>query len=148
VARDLEREHVPLCRQWNLGILPWSPLAGGFLSGKYRKDAAPPTGSRLETWKERWGRYDTARNWAILDALDAVAAETSTTPAQVALAWLLHKPQVTSVVFGARTVAQLEDNLPAATLRLPPEAVKRLDDVSAFELGYPYDFMARIQGTW
>jgi aryl-alcohol dehydrogenase-like predicted oxidoreductase len=139
---------VPLARQWHLGILPWSPLAGGFLSGKYRKDEAPPAGSRLETWKDRWGRYDTPRNWAILEALDQVAAENGATPAQVALAWLLHKPQVSSVIFGATTVAQLEDNLPAATLRLPPEAVKQLDDASAFELGYPYDFMARIQGGW
>jgi aryl-alcohol dehydrogenase-like predicted oxidoreductase len=148
VARDLEREHVPLCRQWQMGILPWSPLAGGFLSGKYRKDAAPPAGSRLETWKDRWGRYDTPRNWAILDALDVVAAETSATPAQVALAWLLHKPMVTSVIFGARTVAQLDDNLPAATLALSPEAMRRLDDASAIEMGYPYDFMSRIQGQW
>lgn len=148
VARELEREHVPLCRQWGLGILPWSPLAGGFLSGKYKKDAAPPAGTRLEKWKDRWGRYDTPRNWAIIDALDAVAAEVGATPAQVALAWLLHKPQVTSVIFGARTVAQLDDNVPAATLRLPDAAMKRLDDASAFELGYPYDFMARIQGSW
>jgi len=148
VARELEREHVPLCRQWGLGILPWSPLAGGFLSGKYRKDAAPPAGSRLETWKDRWGRYDTARNWAIIDALDVVSAEVGATVAQVALAWLLHKPQVTSVIFGARTVAQVDDNLAAATLKLPPTAIKRLDDASAFELGYPYDFMARIQGSW
>jgi len=69
-------------------------------------------------------------------------------PAQVALAWLLHKPEVTSVIFGARTVAQVDDNLPAASLRLAPEHVQRLDDASAFELGYPYDFMARIQGAW
>ncbi len=148
VARELEREHVPLCRQWGVGILPWSPLAGGFLSGKYRKDAPAPAGTRLDVWKERWGRYDTERNWAIVDAVVAVAEETGATPAQVALAWLLHKPQVTSVIFGARTVAQVDDNLPAASLKLSPEAMKRLDDASALELGYPYDFMARIQGTW
>ncbi len=148
VARELEREHVPLCRQWGLGILPWSPLAGGFLSGKYRRATPPPAGTRLEVWKDRWGRYDTERNWDIIDALVAIAAEVGATPAQVALAWLLHKPQVTSVIFGARTVEQLEDNLPAATLALPAEAVKRLDDVSALELGYPYDFMGRIQGSW
>ena len=148
VTRDIEREHVPLCRQWHVGILAWSPLAGGFLSGKYKKDAAPPPGSRLDQWKERWGRYDTPRNWAIHEAVEAVAAELGATAAQVALAWLLHRPQVTSVIFGARTVEQLEDNLAAATLRLTPEAMKVLDDASAFELGYPYDFMARIQGSW
>ncbi len=148
VARELEREHVPLCRQWGLGLLPWSPLAGGFLSGKYRKDAPAPAGTRLEVWKDRWGRYDTPRNWAIIEAVCAVAEEVNATPAQVALAWLLHKPQVTSVIFGARSVAQVDDNLPAATLKLPAAAMQRLDDASAFELGYPYDFMGRIQGSW
>jgi aryl-alcohol dehydrogenase-like predicted oxidoreductase len=148
VARELEREHVPLCRQWGMGILPWSPLAGGFLSGKYRKDAPAPAGTRLEVWKDRWGRYDTPRNWDIIEAVVAVAEEVGATPAQVALAWLLHKPEVTSVIFGARTVAQVDDNLPAATLSLTADLLKRLDDASAFELGYPYDFMSRIQGTW
>jgi aryl-alcohol dehydrogenase-like predicted oxidoreductase len=148
VVRELEREHVPLCRQWGLGILPWSPLASGFLSGKYRKDAPPPAGTRLDVWKDRWGRYDTPRNWDIIEAVVAVAEELGATPAQVALAWLLHKPQVTSVIFGARTVAQVDDNVPAATLALPPQALARLDDASAYELGYPYDFMSRIQGGW
>ena len=148
VARDLEREHVPLCKQWGLGILPWSPLAGGFLSGKYRKDAPPPAGSRLDTWKDRWGRYDTPRNWKILAAVDQVAAELAKTPAQIALAWLLGKPAVTSVIFGARTVEQVDDNLVAGDLRLGADHMKLLDEASAFELGYPYDFMARIQGGW
>jgi aryl-alcohol dehydrogenase-like predicted oxidoreductase len=148
VARELEREHVPLCRQWGMGILPWSPLASGFLSGKYRKDAPAPAGTRLDVWKDRYGRYDTPRSWAILDAVLAVAEEVGATPAQVSLAWLLHKPEVTSVIFGARTVAQVDDNLPAATLKLAPEHMQRLDEASAFELGYPYDFMSRIQGSW
>jgi aryl-alcohol dehydrogenase-like predicted oxidoreductase len=147
-SRELEREHVPLCKQWGLGILPWSPLAGGFLSGKYRKDQPPPDGSRLAEWKDRWGRYDTPRNWKILGALDAVAAEHSATVSQVALAWLLGKPAVTSVIFGARTPAQVADNLAAGDLKLPVEHMRQLDDASAFEPGYPYDFMARIQGGW
>lgn len=148
VARELEREHVPLCRQWGLGILPWSPLAGGFLSGKYRRDAPAPAGTRLDVWKDRWGRYDTPRNWDIIDAVVEVAEEVRATPAQVALAWLLHKPEVTSVIFGARTVAQLDDNVPAAAVKLSPQMMQRLDDASAYELGYPYDFMSRIQGSW
>ncbi|HVV87236.1 MAG TPA: aldo/keto reductase [Kofleriaceae bacterium] len=148
VVRDLEREHVPLCKQWNVGLLPWSPLAAGFLSGKYRKDAPPPAGTRLEKWKDRWARFDNARNWRILAAVDAVAAALAATPAQVALAWLLHKPAVSSVIFGARTVEQLDDNVAAAGLVIPPELMKQLDDASAFDLGYPYDFMGRIQGTW
>ena len=148
VVRDLEREHVPLCKQWGLGILPWSPLAGGFLSGKYNKDAPPPAGARLDKWKDRWARFDNPRNWRILEAVNAVASALGASAAQVALAWLLHKPTVASVIFGARSVAQLDDNVAAAGLAIPPELIKKLDDASAFELGYPYDFMGRIQGAW
>ncbi len=147
-VRELEREHVSLCRQWGLGILPWSPLGGGFLTGKYRKDAAPPAGTRLEKWADQRAKFDTPRHWKILDAVDAVAKETSATAGQVALAWLIAKPIVTSVIFGARTIEQLDDNLKAAELKLSAAQVKALDDASAFELGYPYDFMGRAQGTW
>jgi aryl-alcohol dehydrogenase-like predicted oxidoreductase len=148
IAREIEREHVPLCREHGLGILPWSPLAAGLLSGKYRGSQRPPAGSRLDQWKDRWGRLDTERNWRVVDALVMVAAELGATPAQVALAWLLRKPAVTSVIFGARSLAQLDDNLEAGAVRLPDEMVRKLDEVSAFDLGYPYDFMARIQGRW
>jgi aryl-alcohol dehydrogenase-like predicted oxidoreductase len=148
VERSLEREHVPLCREHGLGILPWSPLAGGFLSGKYRKDAPPPPGARYDKWKDRLAGFDNARNWRILDALTAMANELSSTPTAVALAWLIHKPAVSSVIFGARNVEQLEDNAKAAELKLPAAAMQRLDDASAFDLGYPYDFMQRIQGRW
>ena len=148
LQRELEREHVPLCRQWGLGILPWSPLGAGFLTGKYRKDQPPPEGARLALWKERFARYDSDKNWRILEALDRVAGEHGVAVSVVALAWLLAKPQVTSVIFGARTVDQLTDNLAAGDLKLPAEHVKILDDASAFDPGYPYDFMARIQGGW
>jgi aryl-alcohol dehydrogenase-like predicted oxidoreductase len=148
IAREIEREHVPLCREHGLGILPWSPLAAGLLSGKYRSSQRPPAGSRLEQWKDRWGRLDNDRNWRIVDALVMIAAELGVTPAQVALAWLLRKPAVTSVIFGARSLAQLDDNLETGSVALPEEMVRKLDEVSAFDLGYPYDFMARIQGRW
>ncbi|MFN3202715.1 MAG: aldo/keto reductase [Bradymonadia bacterium] len=148
LERGLEREHVPLSEQWGLGIIPWSPLASGFLTGKYRKGQEPPAGARLEHWKDRYARMDSERNWKILAAVDAVAAETESTPAQVSLAWLLHKPAVTSVIFGARSVAQLEDNLPAGDLKLTEAQMKALDDASAVEPGYPYNFMGNIQGRW
>ncbi len=148
VVRDLEREHQPLCRQFGLGILPWSPLAAGFLSGKYRRDQPPQEGSRLAKWQERYAGFDTPRNWRILEAIDAVAAEVGSTPAAVALAWLLQKPAVSSVLFGARSIEQLEDNLKATDVKLDAAAMKRLDEASAFELGYPYDFMSRIQPRW
>ena len=148
LVRDLEREHVPLCRRHGVGILPYAPLAGGFLAGKYDQDAPPPPGTRLDKFKERLRAYDNPRAWRILAALRAVAQQLGRTPAEVALAWLMGRPAVTSVIFGARTIAQLDDNLGAAALRLGPEHAKALDEASAFELGYPYEFMARVQGTW
>lgn len=148
VVRELEREHVPLCREHGLGILPWSPLAGGFLSGKYQKGDQPPEGSRLAQWKERYNRYDNERNWAILDAVRAVAGELGASPAEVSLAWLLGRTAVSSVIFGARTVAQVDENVKAAKLKLSAEQTARLDEASAFELGYPYQFMKQIQDRW
>ena len=148
LVRDIERELVPACELFGLGILPWSPLAGGFLSGKYRKDGPPPEGSRLAKWKERLDGFDKPRNWAILAELDAIAGELGSTTARVALAWLLHKPAVTSVIFGARSLAQLEDNLAAAALELDASTVRRLDEASGFDVGYPYDFLRRVQGRW
>lgn len=148
VTRDLEREHAPLCRAQGLGILPWSPLAGGFLSGKYDKNQPPPAGARLEKWKDRLAGFDTERNWRILDAVRAVAAEVASTPAAVSLAWLIAQPQVTSAIFGARSVGQLEENVKATELTLSAEQLKRLDEASAFELGSPYGFLKTVQGGW
>ena len=148
VTRDLEREHVPLCRKFGLGIIPWSPLAGGFLSGKYHKGQSAPAGSRMNQWKERYAAFDNERNWRILDAVRAVADECSTTPTAVSLAWLLQRPAVSSVIFGARSLAQLDDNLKAAGLVLTAEQMKTLDDASAVSWPYPYEFFTRIQARW
>jgi aryl-alcohol dehydrogenase-like predicted oxidoreductase len=148
MVRDLEREHVPACRQFGLGVLPWSPLAAGFLSGKYARNQPPPPGVRLEKWKERFAGYDTDRGWRTIEALQAMAKEKETTPSAIALAWLLAKPTVTSVIFGARSLEQLDDNLKAADVELSAKDVQTLDDASAFKLGYPYDFMAGIQKRW
>jgi len=147
IVRDLEREHVPLCRQEGLGILPWSPLAGGFLTGKFERGKSPEAGARLGM-KDRFARYDLERNWKVIDAVRAVAAEVGSTPAAVSLAWLLAKPQVSSVIFGARSVAQLEANLAGGELELSPRHVEILDLASAFELGYPYSFIQSTQTTW
>ncbi len=148
VERGLELEHVPACREHGLGILPWSPLASGFLTGKYRPDEAPPEGSRLSKWQDRRKAFDTPRHWRILAAVEAVAAEVEATPAQVSLAWLLQKPTVTSVIFGARSVAQLRDNLASASVKLSAAQMEQLDAASAMELGYPYNFIHRIQSVW
>ena len=147
-TRALEREHVPLCTKFGLGILPWSPLASGLLTGKYQRGQAPPEGTRLAQWKDRYASFDTEKNWAIVDALLEVAKELGKPPSQIALAWLLSRPVVSSVIFGARTVAQLEENLGAGDLELSAEAVAKLDAASATEPGYPYDFIKNIDGAW
>jgi aryl-alcohol dehydrogenase-like predicted oxidoreductase len=148
IERDLEREHVPVCDKFGLGILPWSPLAGGFLTGKYERDEEPPEGSRYAQMRSRWDRMTGDRNWDVVDALKSIATEHDATPAQVALRWLMSKPQVTSVVFGARTMEQLEDNLAAAGLDLPESALESLDEISDPQFGYPYNFLKNVQGRW
>jgi len=148
VARDLEREHVPLCKKFGVGILPWSPLASGFLTGKYQKNQPPPPGARLDKWKNQLAGYDNPRNWRILDAVTAIAKERHTTPTAVSLAWLVHNPAVTSAIFGARSIEQLDGCLAGAELSLSPDEMKRLDEASSLELGYPYDMIGRLQGRW
>jgi len=131
-----------------LGVLPWSPLAGGFLSGKYDQAQAAPKGTRLGEKQERLARFDNERSWRALRVAKEVAAELSSTPAAVSLAWLLSKPQVTSAIFGARSLSQLESNVQATDLALSAQQLERLDEASAPELGYPYGFMKDIQGRW
>jgi aryl-alcohol dehydrogenase-like predicted oxidoreductase len=128
--------------------LPWSPLAAGFLSGKYAKNQPPPRGVRLERWKDRFASFDNERGWRTLDAVQSVAKERDTSASAIALAWLIAKPAVTSVIFGARSLEQLEDNLEAASVVLSPAEVQKLDEASAFDAGYPYRFIANIQGRW
>jgi aryl-alcohol dehydrogenase-like predicted oxidoreductase len=148
--RELEREHVPLSQQWGLGIIPWSPLAGGVLSGKYRRGEGVPADSRMASprFQGRLATYDNEKTWRILDALEVVSREVGPGVPQIALAWLLAKPAVASVIFGARTVEQLDQNLAASELVLPPEAMAKLDEASALELGYPYAFIKGVQGRW
>ena len=148
LVRDLEREHVPVCRQFGLGVLPWSPLAAGFLSGKYQRGKPLPQGVRLEQRKDRFAAFDNDRGWRTVDAVTALADEKATTPSAVALAWLLAKPVVSSVIFGARSLAQLDDNLKAIEVKLSAEEIRRLDEASTFDVGYPYNFIGNIQKRW
>jgi len=147
-VRDLEREHLPLCRAQGLGILAYSPLAGGFLSGKYRRGQGAPSGTRFEQHKARFARYDNDRGWRIIDTLSRIAKATGATHSQVALSWVLGRETVSSVIFGARNEAQLDDNLKAAELKLDAAHRAELDEASAIDLGYPYQFMSEVQGRW
>ncbi|NNC21808.1 aldo/keto reductase [Corallococcus exiguus] len=134
-GRDLERELVPLMKDQQVGLMVWSPLAGGFLSGKYRRNAEGPEGARRTTFD--FPPVDRERAYNAIDVMDEVAKETGTTVARVALAWLLHQPHVTTVILGAKTQAQLEDNLAASELRLGAEQLAKLDAVSKLPPEYP-----------
>ncbi len=136
-AREAEQELVPITLDQGLGILVWSPLAGGLLSGKYRRGKPHPDGRLLQEWKEP-PIYDEPRLYDIVDALVAIGEARNVSPAQVALAWLLGRPGVTSVVIGARTEEQLKQNLGAGDLKLGAEERARLDKVSQRPLAYPY----------
>ena len=142
-AREAEYELVPVSLDQGLGILVWSPLAGGLLSGKYRRDQEGPEGSRhLTDWGEPPVRNED-QLYDIVDALVEIAEEHGASPAQVALAWTLGRPGVASLVIGARTDEQLADNLGAADLVLGDEERTRLDELSAPPLLYPYWHQAR-----
>ncbi|WP_426624842.1 aldo/keto reductase [Leifsonia sp. McL0607] len=144
LVRGIEHEIVPAALDAGIGLLPWSPLAGGWLSGKYRRDQAPTGATRLGENPNRGMEAFAARNadphtWEVIDAVQAVSEETGSSMSQVALAWLVDRPAVTSVILGARTVEQLDDNLAAADLVLSDEQVARLDEVSAPRTEvYPY----------
>jgi aryl-alcohol dehydrogenase-like predicted oxidoreductase len=142
--RGIEYELVPICQNEGLGIITWSPLRGGWLSGKFRRGmTAAPEGTRIETatklgWSENWDTYDNEHTWSVLDALLGVAQESGKTPAQVALQWLLQRPGVTAPIIGARNLQQLEDDLGAIGWTLADEHLNRLNEVSAPQKIYPY----------
>jgi aryl-alcohol dehydrogenase-like predicted oxidoreductase len=150
--RYIEWGLVPVCLNEGLGIIPWSPLRGGWLSGKYHRGmTAPPAGTRVEIaeqegWSETWSIYGNERTWSIIDVLLEVAEEVGKSPAQVALNWLLHQPGVTAPIIGVRTLDHLEDNLGAIGWSLSEMQMTRLNEVSELELPYPYDFIAKFQG--
>ena len=134
-SRDIERELVPLCREEGLGILPWSPLAGGLLTGKFTDGAAGPAGARRTAFD--FPLVDKPRAFACVEAMRPIAAAHGVSIAQIALAYLLHKPAVTSVIIGARTDEQLADNLAAVKVTLAADELAALDQVSALPPEYP-----------
>lgn len=146
LVRSTEWELIPLCRAEGVAVLCWSPLAGGWLSGKYQRDAPPPPDSRVgrgDRWDDQAEQRASVQTWRIIDELRAVATARDRTPAQVALNWLLRRPGVTAPIIGARTTEQLEQNLGAVGWALSNDEVERLDEVSARPLPSPYDFIHR-----
>jgi aryl-alcohol dehydrogenase (NADP+) len=144
IVRGIEHEIVPAALDAGVGLLPWSPLGGGWLTGKYRRDEAPSGATRLgedpERGMESWrARNDDPRTWRILDVVQEIAGVHEASASQVALAWLLTRPAVTSVILGVRTLQQLNDNLGASGLELTEAQVAALDEASAPRVeDYPY----------
>jgi len=151
--RNIEREHIPVAQELGIGVCPWSPLAGGFLSGKYKREGNTGKGQgRLDQNKhaQLFDRF-TEHNWRVLDALLDVAKQLDKKPVQVALNWVVTQPGITSTIIGATNLSQLQDNLSALEFTIPADLRKRLDDASAIEQFHPYIFFqpamqARIKG--
>jgi len=143
-GRDLEREIVPLLVDQKVGLMVWSPLAGGLLSGKFGPGSNGPEGARRTAFD--FPPVNKERAWACVDAMRIIARQRETTVARIALAWILAKPFVTSIIIGAKTMEQLDDNLGAVNLSLSVDEVKTLDEVSALPPEYPGWMLAR-QGT-
>lgn len=148
LARELEWEVVPACLAEDIGLLPWSPLGGGWLTGKYRPDERPTGATRLgedpERGVEAYDKRNVERTWRVIEAVSRIAEQrgSGTTLAQVSINWLLQRPAVTSVILGARTVAQLQDSLGAAGWDLSAEELRELDEVSdPGRPEYPYGFI-------
>lgn len=153
LSRATEYEVLDVCEHEGLGVIPWSPLRGGWLSGKFKRGMSePPAGTRIEIaeqegWGESWSAYNNEFTWEVIDALHEVASETGRTPAQVAINWLLCNPVVTAPIIGARTLKQLTDNMGAAGWRLSDDQLGRLDRASAMAVSYPYDASGNWQRT-
>jgi aryl-alcohol dehydrogenase-like predicted oxidoreductase len=143
-GRDLERELVPMLTSERLGLMVWSPLAGGLLSGKFGPGSNNPEGARRTNFD--FPPVDKDRAWKVVAAMREVGEAHGVSVARVALAWLLHKPAVMSVIIGAKSIEQLEDNLAAADLTLTPEEIARLDEVSELPAEYP-GWMVTRQGS-
>ncbi|HSK96921.1 MAG TPA: aldo/keto reductase [Euzebyales bacterium] len=145
LAREVEWEVLPAAHDAGISAIAWGPLAAGWLTGKYRRNAPPPEGSRLgddpTRGIEAWDRRGTERTWTIIDRVSAVAAELGVSPAVAALAWVADRPGVAAAIVGARTAEQLHATLPAASLHLPDDATAVLDDISTPPApDYPYRF--------
>lgn len=143
-GRDLERELASLVDTEKLGLLVWSPLAGGLLSGRFSRDNQTPEGSRRSAFD--FPIVDKERAWNVVDVMRPIAKAHGCSPARIALAWLLSKPIVTSVLVGAKRLSQLEDNIAAADLVLSDEELRKLDDVSELPREYP-GWMLATQGA-
>lgn len=149
IARDIEVEIVGVCERFGLGIIPWSPLAGGLLTGKYKRDEKPAEGTRLggsgpmmEIWKRRLLRD---RNYEIVDVVTAEAEQLGVSPIAYSLAWNLAQPGVVAPIIGPKSVQQLENNVAALDVTIPAESIERVNQASRPNLPYPQNFYVQLR---
>ncbi len=140
-GRDLERDIIPLLEDQKIGLMVWSPLAGGLLSGKFGPGSNGPEGTRRAAFD--FPPVDKDRAWKCIEAMRAIGDKHGASVARVALAWILARPFVTTVIIGAKTMEQLDDNLEATKLKLTLEEVSKLDEISALPAEYPGWMLAR-----
>lgn len=145
ISRDIEREIMPACIAEGVGVIPWSPLGGGFLTGKYRSGQRPPEDGRL-TKQDLWGRLANERNYQTLEAVEQIAKERGRPISQVALAWVNQQRGVSSVIYGARTEEQNEQNLGAIGFKLEAAEIEALSAASAPAPEYPTAMQSRLPG--
>jgi aryl-alcohol dehydrogenase-like predicted oxidoreductase len=150
LTRDIEVEIVPVCEQFGIGVMPWSPLGGGMLTGKYRRDQEPTEDTRFGAPDPRtqamWRPYALReRNFAIVDKVLDVAKKAGISPIELSLGWLLTKPQVVAPIIGPKTISQLEDNLKALEVQLSPDVALEVESVSRPELPYPHNFLMMMR---
>jgi aryl-alcohol dehydrogenase-like predicted oxidoreductase len=142
-TRDIEREILPLAADQHLGVMPWSPLAGGFLSGKYTRKNQKAGHSRRDEFD--FPLIDKEKTYDIVDVIIQVAGEHKVSPAEIALAWVRQRPGVTSTIIGAKRMEQLKENIHSTEIQFSPEQLKRIDEVSALKSEYP-EWMTVYQG--
>ncbi|WP_026560305.1 aldo/keto reductase [Bacillus sp. J37] len=146
INREMDREILPLCKEENVGIIPWAPIGGGFLTGKYRKGESPNSG-RLSNGvgESSWENRANEKNFAILEAVQGIAHSLDKTPAQVALRWLLQKEEITSPIFGASSLEQFEENMGSIGWELTEEQWNQLDEISKLPSEYPTRFLEKFK---
>ena len=144
--RPWEWELLPVCREEGLGLLAWSPLAGGWLTGKYKRNQSPPPDSRVgrqDRWDDQPEQRESELTWRVTETLVEIGKDRGKTPAQVALNWLLHQAGVTTAILGARTLDQLKENLGSIGWALSDQEMEKIQASSEIPLPYPYRFIER-----
>ncbi len=149
VDRNIELEVTEACEETGLGLVPWAPLGGGFLTGKYQRDKRPEAadgriGTAIKSHQEYWDWRNTEKNWRILDEVTKLTKKYNVSYTQIAISWLLAKKQVSSVLIGARTREQYEDNMGSVSVCIEEQDIARLDELSKPELMYPYSFVEML----